>query len=103
MGRNFKIFLTLFISVCLYSIYLFGIPAIVNLPKRAELVQNILKEQTGMTVELVKPELQMGYLPSVKISAQEFNILNDDNSKALNVKNPYLCIKLLPLIFKNIV
>ena len=55
-----------------------------------------------MNIKLINPDLKMGYLPSVKINADEIYILNDDNSKALDIKNPYIDINLLPLILNNI-
>ena len=86
----------------MYGLYYWGIPAAVNLPERVNLIEKILSEQTGMNIKLEKPNLKMGYLPSFKINADEIYILNDDNSKALDIKNSFIDIKILPLIFNCI-
>ncbi len=44
----------------------------------------------------------MGLTPSIWLSANNFSILNNDNSKALDVEEPTLEINLLPLILKHI-
>lgn len=102
MGRNFKILITLFLLTVLYGLYYFGTPAIVNISQRTDLIESAVFKETGLKVEITNPSLKMGLIPSVWIKADSFTILNDDNSKALNVEKPYLNIRLLPLILKEL-
>lgn len=102
MGRNLKILITIFSLTVLYGAYYWGIPALINMPEKAGYIEQTVLQQSGYKISLVNPDLKMGFIPSVWIKADNFAILNNDNSKALDVKNPVINIKLLPLIFKNI-
>ena len=102
MGRNLKFLILIFLLTILYGVYYRGIPALINLPERANLVEQTVLKETGYKISLINPDLKMGFTPSIWIKADNFAILNNDNSKALDVKNPVINIKLLPLIFKNI-
>ena len=102
MGRNLKLLITIFSLTVLYGIYYWGIPAVVNLPSRTDFIEQTVFKETGYKVSLTNPSVKMGLLPSVWVKADSFAVLNDDNSKALNINKPYISIKLLPLIFKNI-
>ena len=101
MGRNLKILITIFSLTVLYGAYYWGIPALINMPEKAGYIEQTVLQQSGYKISLVNPDLKMGFIPSVWIKADNFAILNNDNSKALDVKNPVINIKLLPLIFKN--
>lgn len=102
MGRNLKLLITTFSLTVLYGIYYWGIPAVVNIPSRTDFIEKTVLKETGYKVSLTNPSVKMGLLPAVWIKADNFAVLNDDNSKALNINNPYISVKLLPLIFKNI-
>ena len=102
MGRNFKYLLTLLILTLLYGAYYRGIPALVNLPERVDLIEQTVLKESGYKIDLENPELKMGLIPSVWLKADGFYILNNDNSKALAVEKPCINIRLLPLIFKNL-
>lgn len=101
MGRNFKILISAFALGALYGIYYFGIPAVVNLPERVDLIQQTIFNETGCKTVIKNPKMKMGILPSVKIKAENFSIVNDDNSEALSVLNPNIKINLLPLSIKK--
>lgn len=98
MGRNLKLLITIFSLTVLYGTYYWGIPAVINLPSRTDLIEQTVLKETGYKVSLTNPSLKMGLLPAVWIKADNFAVLNDDNSKALNIHNPYISVKLLPLI-----
>lgn len=100
MGRKLKILITAFALGSLYGIYYFGIPAVVNLPERVDLIQETIFKETGYKTVIHNPQLKMGILPAVKIKAESFAIVNDDNSEALSVLNPNIKISLLPLRIK---
>ena len=101
MSRNLKILITLFSMTALYSGYYWGIPAIVNLPTRVDFIEQTVLEQSGYKISLKNPTLKMGLIPAVQIKADNFAILNNDNSTAFGIEKPYLNIRLLPLIFKE--
>ena len=102
MSRNLKILITLFSLSTLYGAYYWGIPAVVDLPNKKDFIEQKVFEQTGYRVNVENPTLKMGLIPSVQVFAKEFSILNSDGTKALTVQNPYINIRILPLILKNL-
>ena len=102
MSRNLKILITLFSLSTLYGAYYWGIPAVVDLPNKKDFIEQKVFEQTGYRINVENPTLKMGLIPSVQVFAKEFSILNSDGTKALTVQNPYINIRILPLILKNL-
>lgn len=102
MGRNFKYLIILFSLTVLYGTYYFGIPAIVNLPERVSFIEQTVFKETGYKIKITNPSLKMGLIPSVWLKADKFEILNDDNSNAFCIETPYINIRLLPLILKDL-
>jgi hypothetical protein len=102
MSRNLKVLITLFSMTALYGVYYWGIPAIIDLPNNIDLIEQAVLKKSGYKISIQNPSLKMGLIPAIKIKADDFAILNDDNSKALDVEKPYISIRLLPLIFKEI-
>lgn len=99
---TFKSLTAVFAFVLAYGAYYWGIPAVIDLPHKTNLIEQTVLKETGYKVSVQKPELKMGLIPSVKVKADSFSILNNDNSKALEVQKPYVKVKLLPLIFKKV-
>ena len=102
MSRNLKVLITLFSMTALYGVYYWGIPAIIDLPNNIDLIEQAVLKKSGYKISIQNPSLKMGLIPAIKIKADDFAILNDDNSKAFDVEKPYISIRLLPLIFKEI-
>ncbi len=100
MGRNLKLLISALSLSALYGIYYFGIPAVVNSSSCS--YEKIIEKELGFKSEIKNPKLKMGFLPAIKLSADNFAILNDDNSKAFYIENVNLNLRLLPLLFKNI-
>ena len=78
----------------LYGAYYWAVPALVKLP------ENITFEEYN--IALKNPKVKTGLIPSIKFSAQDVALLNDDNTKAFEIKNPNIDIRLFPLLFKKI-
>lgn len=102
MSSKGKIFITAVILAALSAGYIWGIPAIVNLPARKALIEQKIYEKTGIIADVGNPELSMGTFPSVWVKSNYAAIINSDGSKALYITNPKFKLKLLPLIFKRI-
>ena len=92
MGRITKILIL--ILAILYGAYYWAVPALVELP------ENITFEEYN--IALKNPKVKTGLIPSIKFSAQDVALLNDDNTKAFEIKNPNIDIRLFPLLFKKI-
>lgn len=92
MGRITKILIL--ILAILYGAYYWAVPALVKLP------ENITFEEYN--IALKNPKVKTGLIPSIKFSAQDVALLNDDNTKAFEIKNPNIDIRLFPLLFKKI-
>ena len=102
MGRNLKLLITIFSLTILYGIYYWGIPALINLPEKSSYIEQTVLKESGYKISLENPKLKMGLIPSVWIKADNFAILNNDDTKALDIEKPALNIRLLPLIFKKV-
>ena len=92
VGRIIKILLL--ILTILYGAYYWAVPALVKLPENFEL--------EGYKISMQHPKIKTGLIPSVKLSAQNVSLLNDDNTKALEIKSPYINIRLLPLVLNKV-
>lgn len=92
VGRITKFLILIF--AILYGAYYWAIPALVKLP------ENIVFEEYKIALE--NPAIKTGVIPSIKFSAQDVALLNDDNSKAFEIKNPNIDIRLIPLLFKKV-
>lgn len=92
VGRIIKFLLLIF--AILYGAYYWAIPALVKLP------ENIAFEEYN--IALKNPKVKTGLIPSIKFSAQDVALLNDDNTKAFEIKNPNIDIRLIPLLFKRV-
>ena len=88
--------------MALYGTYYFAIPKIINLPQKASFIEQSALKETGYKISLKNPDLKMGIIPSVIVSAENFAIKNDDGSSALSTNNVKFKLKLFPLIFKNL-
>ena len=82
--------------------YIWGIPAIVNLPKHQSEIEQKIYQASGYNVKLGKAKLSMGGFPSVWVKSNNISVLNKDGSKALSIDNPKVKLKLFPLIFKKV-
>lgn len=101
MGIKLKIYISFLTVLVLYTGYYFSIPAVLNRSENIEFLNNYIKKEYGFNTQITNPKIKMGYLPSIWIKADEFDILNNDNSKALSFKGINARIKLLPLLFNK--
>lgn len=88
-------------TVVLVGTY-FSIPAIVSLPKYQSQIEQEIFKNTGIKITIGHPRLSMGSFPSVWFKSDKILVLNPDNSIALDIENPKLKLKIIPLLFKNI-
>ena len=87
------------ILLLFYAVYYWCIPAVIN--SRTDAFENILRKH-GYHVKVVNPEFKTGFRPEIIFKADNFMLLNDDNSKALEIESLYIKLALLPLIFKKL-
>jgi len=102
MKRKYATILALCSAVIIYGSYYFGLPYFLNKPLVECMIEEKTFEQTGYKISLVNPKYKAGFLPSIKLRADNFYVLNDDGSKALAIAAPKVKLKLFPLIFKKI-
>lgn len=98
MGIRLKSLLFILFFVLVYAFYYWGIPAILDVQHRVSTIQNIIKKEMGLDVELKNPTLKMGLTPSIWIDASSFNVV-EKNYSPLSIVKPKLKIPLLPLLF----
>ena len=87
------------ILILLYAVYYWFIPFLLNL--NIEFLENIIQKQ-GCNIKIINPQFQTGLLPEIIFKADNFILLNSDNSKAIEIEKPYIKTALLPLILKHI-
>src|SRR5574344_361453 len=102
MTRRFKIIITVFICVLLYSIYYIVAPFLLNNIIKSKDLTRLVRQKTGQSLELINPKVKMGFLPSIWIKADRVTLYAKKAQQPLNLKNPKLKIKLLPLIINHI-
>lgn len=84
------------------GVYYAGIPLAANHPFVKNFILEKVKNSAPFPVEFSSIKIRVGLLPSIIVKADELAVINHDNTKALLMTNPYLKIRLLPLVFKNI-
>ena len=94
--RKALIFIT--ILTFFYGLYYWGIPAFINIEKRIDIIESKIQEKTGFKVSVDKPYVKMGHTPALWFMAENISLINDDNSKALNLEHSAIKVHLLPLI-----
>ena len=86
----------------IYSVIIFYCLWLVIIPLGfrflAEPVIDMLKSYTPINLEIEKPRLYTSVIPNAKLKAETIKILNKDSSVALQLDNPKLNIRLLPLL-----
>ena len=102
MRAKWKIITLTGFALVLSAGYIWGIPAIVNLPKHQTEIEQKIYQTSGYNVKLGKAKLSMGGFPSVWVKSNNISVLNKDGSKALSIDNPKVKLKLFPLIFKKV-
>ena len=102
MRVNWKIVTLTGLAAVLSAGYIWGIPAVINLPKHKSEIEKSVFENTGYKIDLGKAKLSMGSFPSVWVKSNNIAILEKDGSKALSIDNPKVKLKLFPLIFKKV-
>ena len=102
MKRKIAAILTLGTIAVLYGSYYIGIPLLTNNSKFESFLENRIYAQSGIKIDFIKPRFRAGVIPSLIFKADGVNVINPDGTNSLEVKNPYLSIKLLPLLYKNV-
>lgn len=85
------------ILTLLYAFYYWGIPSIINIDKRIDFVEQQIEQKTGYKINIDQPRIKMGLTPSVWLMAEDFSVLNNDNTKAVDVTHSAIELDLLPL------
>ena len=101
-AKTFKSLTAIVSMVFIYGLYYWGIPAVVDLPNKAEIIEQTVLKESGYKISVKNPKMKMGFIPSVWLNADSVSVLNDDKSKAFDLQKPSVKIKLLPLILKKI-
>lgn len=102
MRAKWKIITLTGFALILSAGYIWGIPAVVNLPKHKSEIEQKIYQTSGYRVKLGQAKLSMGGFPSVWVKSDNISVLNKDGSKALSIDNPKVKLKLFPLIFKKV-
>lgn len=98
MSLRQKILITILSFILIYSVYFWGIPSIINVQKNIDKIEDIVYKQSGFKINITNPNIKMGLLPSIWLKADDFSILNKDNSPALKINNPNIEISFLKFI-----
>ena len=102
MRKKWKIITLTAFAAILSAGYIWGIPAIINLPEHQSQIESQIYNASNYNVKLGNAKLSMGSFPSIWIKSDNISLLNKDGSKALSIDNPKVKIKLFPLLFKKV-
>ncbi len=102
MGIRVKTLSIIFCIVLVYAFYYLTIPKLLNLEDISPIISRFVKTEYGFNVKFDNPKFKMGYMPSVWIRADKFNILNDDKTSALTIEKPVIKVSLIPLMFGRV-
>ncbi|MBE7709011.1 MAG: DUF3971 domain-containing protein [Cyanobacteria bacterium SIG32] len=98
MNNRKKSLICITILTFFYGLYYWGIPAFINIEKRINSIETKIQEKTGVRISIEQPHIKMGHIPAVWFMAENIAVLNDDNSKAVNLEHSAIKIHLLPLL-----
>lgn len=76
----------------LYALYFWGIPQLFNVEKNINKYEAFILNATGYNLKISNPKLKMGLIPGIWIMADRIELLNKDNSKALDLVAPKIKI-----------
>lgn len=93
MRKNSYIYISLFLIF--YLIWTIVLPLLFRF--NADNIESFIQKQSGYHICLNNIRLSNWSIINLKIKTNELSVLNKDNSKALDIKNPIISIKLLPL------
>lgn len=101
MRIRLKSLLFIFLLVLLYAGYYWGIPAVLDIQHKIPVIQSAVKKELGIDIDLKKPSLKMGLIPSVWFDASYVGVV-DKKSPPFLIINPRFKVHLLPLLLGKI-
>ncbi|MGN0017409.1 MAG: AsmA-like C-terminal region-containing protein [Candidatus Gastranaerophilaceae bacterium] len=102
MKKRLKVLIGIFITVCVYALYYWGLPAILNMPNVCPLITQYIQKEYGLNLKLSNLKIKMGLTPTLWIKADNIKLLNDNLSTAFSVDKPIIEISLPPLILGKV-
>ena len=102
MVIRLKVLISIFATLTLFSLYYWIVPLCVDLNKLSPFFIDYIKNEYGYRINYKNATFKMGLTPTIWLKADEFKILNDDNSTALIVEKPIVELDLLPLIINRV-
>lgn len=102
MMTRLKSLIYIFILILMYAIYYWVVPIAVNIESRMPLIQRKIKAELGVQIDVKNPRLKMGLTPSVWLDASSFSVLDSHNKTLINVENPKIKIRILPLLIGKV-
>lgn len=93
MRKNSYIYISLILIV--YIIWAIAVPLLFKL--NIANIESVIKQQTGYNIHLHNARLSNWSVINTKFKTDEFEILNKDGSKALDVQKPIISFRLFPL------
>ncbi|MBQ8168168.1 hypothetical protein IJZ97_01975, partial [bacterium] len=98
MSKTKKTLFFITVLTFFYGVYYWGIPTFINIEKRIDFVEAQILNKTGFKVKIEDPYIKMGLTPAVWFMAENISVLNNDNSKVIDLKHSAIKVHLLPLI-----
>lgn len=80
---------------------LLGNSAVVDLPNKAEIIEQTVLKESGYKISVKNPKIKMGFIPSVWLNADSVSVLNDDKSKAFDLQKPSVKNKTFTVDFEK--
>jgi uncharacterized protein involved in outer membrane biogenesis len=104
MNKKILIFGSVITSLLLLVIpfYLYGIPKLIDLEKYKTEIQNNIKQETGLNIDLEDPALSTTLDLGIVLQANNLKVNYENNDELANIKKVSAKIQIVPLLFKKI-
>lgn len=98
MDKIRKSLIVITVLTFFYGLYYWGIPSLINIEKRMPVIEEKILQKTGYKLSVKEPYIKMGHIPAIWLMAEDISLLNDDGTKAFNLKHSAVKVYLLPLL-----
>ena len=95
-----KIIIKLLLIIAIFEgIYLFAVPAVLNKMAERGVVKSVISKKTNLTSDYDFLRFKTRLIPAISVQAGYFSLSENNAAKIIELKNPEVTIRLLPLLF----
>ncbi len=84
------------------GIYLFLIPALLNTDKNQGIIKSFISDKINASADCDNLKFKTHFIPAVSVQAGNFSLSEKNSDKIVDIKNPEITIRLLPLLLRRV-